>query len=47
MIKREAIKSACAEHGYKWPKYLTSGVMFYQGCKITVDEFNDWARKFK
>lgn len=45
--KNEAIQNACAAYSYKWPKELSSGVMFYNGFKITIDEFNKWARKFK
>ena len=41
------IASACRDHNYKWPKVLTTGVMFYNGYRITIDEFNEWARKFK
>lgn len=45
--KSEAIKEATAYHNFKWPKELTSGVMFWCGYHITIDEFNHWARKFK
>lgn len=47
MTKEEAIKLACAAYDYKWPVTLPSGVMFFEGHKITIDEFNKWARKFK
>jgi hypothetical protein len=47
MSKQEAIKLACFEYDYKFPKNLHSGIMFYCGYKITIDEFNQWARKFK
>ena len=45
--KEEAIKIACAEYDYNWPKHLFSGVMFYAGYRIDINEFNEWARKFK
>lgn len=43
----DEVKRACAAHNYKWPKELSSGVMFFDGQRITIDEFNKWARKFK
>lgn len=46
MNKDLAITLACAHFSYKWPKQLTSGVMFYEGYKITIQEFNTWARNF-
>ena len=46
MNKQFAIQLACAYFNYKWPKELTSGVMFYEGYKITIQEFNLWARGF-
>jgi len=42
-----AIQSACRDNNYKWPKQLSSGVMFYNGHRITIVEFNKWARNFK
>lgn len=47
MTKSEAIQQLCLEHNYKWPKHINTGVMFYGGYRITIDEFNEWARKFK
>ena len=46
MSKEFAITLACAHFNYKWPKELTSGVMFYEGFRITVKEFNERARDF-
>lgn len=45
--KELAIQQACRDCKYKWPKELTNGVMLYNGERITIDEFNKWARKFK
>lgn len=45
--KNLAIQALCAKYNYKWPRYITSGVMFYDGIEVTIDEFNNWARKFK
>lgn len=45
--KAETIKSACDFYNYKWPKDLWTGVMFFKGQKITIKEFNIWARNFK
>ena len=47
MSKKLAIQNACADYDYRWPKDLPSGVMFYYGEKITIDEFNSWACKFR
>jgi hypothetical protein len=47
MTKDFAIKLACAYYNYKWPPRMTSGVMFYEGYKITIQEFNEFARNFK
>lgn len=44
--KETAIKLACRDCDYKWPKELSSGVMFYGGQRITIQEFNAWARNF-
>lgn len=45
--KLEAIKEAAVHHTFTWPKELSSGVMFWNGYRITIDEFNEWKRKFK
>jgi len=45
--KECAIKRATRDYDYKWPKQLWSGVMFYDGYRITIQEFNEWARNFK
>jgi hypothetical protein len=36
----------CRDHDYRWPRTLSSGVMFFDGYRITIDEFNAWAEKF-
>lgn len=46
MTKELAIKLACRDNNYKWPKELSSGVMFYDGFRIIIQEFNEWARSF-
>lgn len=43
----DAVKQACAHYDYNWPKELTSGVMFFNGHRITIQQFNKWARNFK
>jgi len=47
MSKKVAIQMACAECDYRWPKQLTSGIMFYDGYRITIQEFNKWAKNFR
>jgi hypothetical protein len=44
--KEVAISLACRDHDYRWPRTLSSGVMFFDGYRITIDEFNAWAEKF-
>lgn len=41
------LRRAIAEYDYKWPKQLTSGVMYYLGQRITVEEFKKEARLLK
>lgn len=31
---------ACAYFNWKWPKDLTSGIMFFEGKRITLIEFS-------
>jgi hypothetical protein len=45
--KEMQIKNACAYSNYVWPKQLSSGVMFHNGVKITVEEFNHWVNIIK
>jgi len=44
--KQEAIKRACYFYNYKWPHSLPSGVMFFDGQRITIGEFVAWADLF-
>lgn len=37
--KANDILNARRDSNYKWPKQLTSGVMFYNGSRITKEEF--------
>ena len=41
------LRRCIAYFNYKWPKDTPSGWMFFDGLKITVEEFNKEARKFK
>lgn len=41
----QSVKLACVY--YNWPKELWTGIMFFQGQKITSSDFNNWARNFK
>lgn len=41
------IRAACAHYNYVWPKQLESGIMYFDGARITIEEFNKEARKFK
>lgn len=46
MTKEWAIKLACAAYDYRWPRHLSSGVMFYEGFRITIQEFNECKELF-
>lgn len=35
---------AVGVNNFKWPKELTSGVMFYDGLRITRKEFNAYIK---
>lgn len=37
--RAQIVSRAVNAHGRKWPEQLTSGVMFYEGERITRDEF--------
>lgn len=41
-----ALRGACHHHNYKWPSDLWTGVMFFQGHKITVEEFMECVNLF-
>lgn len=43
----QVIRRACADNDYKWPEQLTSGVMFCEGERITIEEFMEQVRLFK
>ena len=43
----ETILRAVYFYNCKWPKDLFTGIMFFEGKRITIDEFNKIARKFK
>lgn len=45
--KVQIIRRAIADNDYKWPKQLTSGVMFFEGERITIEEFMEQVRLFK
>lgn len=47
MNKPLAIRSALIYHNYRWPKELWTGVMFYEGYKITIEEFNEQLQLFR
>lgn len=42
MSKKATIRRCCAWHDYKWPKELSSGVMFFDGQRITIEEFAEY-----
>ena len=40
------VRLACAARDYEWPKELTSGVMFYDGQRVTIEQFQEQAALF-
>lgn len=44
MTSVSVILRACNHFNNKWPKELTSGIMFYEGQRITIEEFTYYAR---
>lgn len=43
---KSLLRRVIAEYDYKWPKQLTSGVMFYNGETIRIEDFKKEARLF-
>ena len=37
--KQSVLRRACDFHGYKWPENLSSGVMFFEGERVLIEEF--------
>lgn len=38
-LRKEVVRRCCAYYNYQWPIQLTSGIMFFEGYKITIEEF--------
>lgn len=41
------LQHAVVHWGYKWPPELSSGVMFYDGLRITIEEFKKKSKELK
>lgn len=41
------IRRACYFYDYKFPKELWTGVLFFEGERITIEEFNEQAKLFR
>lgn len=46
-IDRHILRRACRHHDWKWPESLTSGVMFFDGERITIEAFTAHVRIWK
>ncbi len=46
-MRQILLRKCCAYHNYEWPSELWTGVMFYNGERITIEEFNKVANLFK
>lgn len=45
--KLSITRRACAHFNYHWPDQLTSGIMFFEGERITVEEFMEQVKLFR
>lgn len=45
MNEQQIIRRACVYYNYVWPKQLVSGVMFFEGTRITIEQFQAEAKK--
>jgi hypothetical protein len=41
------VRLACADRNYILPPHLTSGVMFYDGQRVTIEAFQEQAKLFR
>lgn len=48
MFDHKSVVRECVAHcNYKWPKQLTSGIMFFRGERITIEEFMEQVKLLK
>lgn len=47
MTKELAIRLACYHFNYKFPKELFTGILFFEGYKIIIEEFQDCCKLFR
>lgn len=45
--KTQLIRRCCSYFDYVWPKEIISGILFFEGTKITIEEFMKQARLFR
>jgi len=45
--RAHTIRLACEYYGYRWPSDSPSGILYYFGERITIEEFNKQARLFR
>lgn len=46
-VKKLVVRRAAYWHDYKWPEQLSSGIMFFDGERITIEEFQEQVALFK
>lgn len=44
---KDVVRRACFFHDYKWPHYLSSGIMFFEGKRVTIEDFKEQSKLFK
>lgn len=47
MNRQQIIMECIVERDFRWPRELVSGVMFFKGERITIDEFAEAVNKYK
>lgn len=47
MNRQQIILECVVAHDFRWPRHLLSGVMFYRGERITIEDFILAVDKYK
>lgn len=47
MNREQIIRECVIDHNFRWPRNLYSGVMFFNGERITIEDFIEAVDKYK
>lgn len=47
MKQPDVVRRACHYWNYKWPEELWTGIMYFDGETITIEEFNAICKLFR